>query len=536
MPRLFILQSPPESVASPTNPPIVGIDTNNNLTINGVPTLLIRSSNLTEDWWQIAGYTAAQADVKIQQAQAAGMNCMVGNWTTVAGFRPAPYANTPQDQVAWLKYGLYWQGSANKDENGSMFVITDDYSLMGPKITSHKGRLNLIGWMCQGECDPAGHAGAPDTPTYISRYVGATQYIRAADPTRSVVSSDVVENLGVLQTYWDSLVFPNGLNMPMTETTVTTTLSTTPTPGSLDIGHLYPYLLIQNQRVLANPGGLGWVPSVSTTPLPELTNTPLYIPTQDQLNRHLFLQVAMNIRAFEFLWGPMQRDQSPTNQLSQASKIRFVSSGADTRTVTLAGLISGVLTQEIVTLNGATSVDSANTYDTAGFGSCTISATSGTLTVTVTQTTGGTSIGTIGTGRHGIYANGDQGMPVGFLDVWNHWLVALTNVKSIESVILAPGNWLKLTTTPVFSDDTGHPYFTGIYAAKKVVGATVYVIAINMNEDTSANEIVVSGGTIDVGQTINTATRLFEVGSVSFAGSVITDDFAVMQVHVYQIT
>ena len=54
----------------------------------------------------------------------------------------------------------------------------------------------------------------------------------------------------------------------------------------------------------------------------------------------------------------------------------------------------------------------------------------------------------------------------------------------------------------------------------------------NITMETTLNNV-----SIDVGQTITTVTRIAgESGSPSFTGSVITDNFTPMQVHVYQVT
>ena len=50
-----------------------------------------------------------------------------------------------------------------------------------------------------------------------------------------------------------------------------------------------------------------------------------------------------------------------------------------------------------------------------------------------------------------------------------------------------------------------------------------------------AQAIAIPGKAIDVGQTINSVTRMFESGPVSFSGRFITDSFARMGVHVYVV-
>ncbi|MGB9730016.1 MAG: hypothetical protein ACPL1B_09150 [Thermoprotei archaeon] len=81
--------------------------------------------------------------------------------------------------------------------------------------------------------------------------------------------------------------------------------------------------------------------------------------------------------------------------MSANAQIALVSSGTDTRTVTLVGLnTSGNPLTETVTLNGTTEVLSTNTFSKLYFAKA--SATDTANTITIKQGSGGTTIGTIG--------------------------------------------------------------------------------------------------------------------------------------------
>ena len=141
---------------------------------------------------------------------------------------------------------------------------------------------------------------------------------------------------------------------------------------------------------------------------------------------------------------------------------------------------------------------------------------------------------------------GDAGLPPAAVQTWSNTLTALSLVRQMQPIILAPGRFAPVPTTPPF---TIPPSFcnnvraiSGIYAASKQVGTTLYVVAVNMNEagcqlgyPAGYNDTAVTGATINVGASIVSVTRMFESGSPSFSGSVITDDFAPMAVHVYKI-
>lgn len=81
-------------------------------------------------------------------------------------------------------------------------------------------------------------------------------------------------------------------------------------------------------------------------------------------------------------------------QFTAAAKAAVISDGADVRTLTIWGrLATGVITSELLTLNGAVEVLSANTYERILRAVMTV--TSGTRTVSIKQGTGGTVRGTI---------------------------------------------------------------------------------------------------------------------------------------------
>lgn len=82
-------------------------------------------------------------------------------------------------------------------------------------------------------------------------------------------------------------------------------------------------------------------------------------------------------------------------QISATDNVEIVSSAADARTLTIVGRLStGVLTSEVMTLNGVTQVTSANAYERIE--SVTLASASATLTVTVRKASDNVTICTIG--------------------------------------------------------------------------------------------------------------------------------------------
>jgi hypothetical protein len=98
-------------------------------------------------------------------------------------------------------------------------------------------------------------------------------------------------------------------------------------------------------------------------------------------------------------------------QLTANAVAAVVSDGADTRTVTVTGrLASGVIDNEVLTLNGTTEVVGAKTWERIL--TIVLSGTSGTRTVTVKQGAGGATRATIGineTSRKGLFYDSASG-------------------------------------------------------------------------------------------------------------------------------
>lgn len=88
---------------------------------------------------------------------------------------------------------------------------------------------------------------------------------------------------------------------------------------------------------------------------------------------------------------------SELTTFNAAAKVSFTSSGADTRDVVIYGEVSGVFTNETVTLTNTSEVLSTNTFDLGRVFACVVASTT-TTTVTIKQGTGGTTRGTIGSG------------------------------------------------------------------------------------------------------------------------------------------
>lgn len=142
---------------------------------------------------------------------------------------------------------------------------------------------------------------------------------------------------------------------------------------------------------------------------------------------------------------------------------------------------------------------------------------------------------------------GDTDQSASVLRVWADALAAFSQVRALQPVILAPGRFAPITTTPAFQvAQSGcnniRPIY-GVYAAKKQVGAVAYVIAVNVNEvgcsgayPQGYNDTPVSGATIDVGFPITSVARMLDTTPApAFSGSVISDNFGAMGVHVYRV-
>lgn len=135
-----------------------------------------------------------------------------------------------------------------------------------------------------------------------------------------------------------------------------------------------------------------------------------------------------------------------------------------------------------------------------------------------------------------------------YLDVWNSVGLEIERINSMAAVILAPGRWQVLATTPAFQlgqGPTGNS-MAGVFAAKKTVAGVTYVIATNMNEYEKPNptnpnapgtwsDLPTPAATINVGVPVRSVTRLFETGAVSFSGNRISDSFPAMSAHVYAV-
>lgn len=410
----------------------VGVDADGNFVVNGRPFLLIAGQKVDYAWWDAAGYTRGQADLKLGQLRAAGVNTIdLGNWFG------APY----QDQALWNQFGFYWIGSAVLDGQGHN--AQGDWTAarqITAIVNEFKARPNLLRWYVATELNPE----VADQKGWRSSYAAAVTTIRAADPAHPVVG-DLTVFAGAA-TEW---LTPSLNQAPLIEEALGY-----PSTG-ITIQHLLDALLAMNT---AWQRGQRFVAGISATPIPEL-DRPLPPdfsgPSRSELRRFFLWPVALNVKAFEVLWGANQRGYR-----------------------------------------------------------------------------GGRS--------------GDSTLPPAALRVWKDTLDTLSEVKSLESVILAPGRFVPLATAPAFRiggvDNNVRPLY-GIYAAKKVVGRDVYVVAVNANEAGPAagvprgyDDTRVDGARIDVGVPIAAAVRIPDTGAVSSAGSTITDSFDPMATHVYKIT
>ena len=422
-------------------PPVssVSVDSNGNLTVNGRPFLLIQATNMDYVSWLQAGYTEVQADAKMSQLRSWGFNTLFGNW---GDFGPGY-----QDVVAWKRHGLYWHGSATLSEFGDGNI--ENYGLLNNPaivdiITRFKARPNLLLWWICDEYDEGIYA-PTGQPLGVAVATGR-KTIANTDPTRAVGETIVIPVNAWVN---DPQALLPSFQVPLGEEVIAGFMT------SEAFLHAYDYLNSMQPYLGSQNGAPNFALGFSTTPVPELDNgniNNVRVVSKDEIHRYFMLQVAMNVRAFDVLWGPNQRDPQDNT--------------------------------------------------------------------------------------------GDAALSQNTLNAWQWTGQEIARIKSLESVILAPGLWKPLTTTPAFeayaASDTNND-FKGVYAAKKTVAGVTYVIAINADFHEDAfdarkwTENPLPGATIDLGFAIKSATRLFETGAVSFSGRAITDSFVPMGVHVYAV-
>ena len=420
----------------------IGVDQDGNLLVSGQPFLYVGGQKLDYFWWSAAGYSTAQADAKLGAMQAAGFNGIgEGNW--------GQYNGAYQDLLLWQKFGFYWLGSATLDDQGHSANGWTDAATISTIVKEFSLRPNLLRWYVAAELNPQV---ATTAPYDLASYQAAVSAIRAADSTHPVVG-----DLTVFDTNFDSFLTASADQFPLAEMTVTI-----PDGGGTGIDAQHIMDVIFAMQADWNRGQR-FVAGLSITPIGEEDNlepSTFVGASQASLTRALVWAVAANVKAFELLWGPNQRNYCVANP---------------TRCV------------------------------------------------------------------------GDADQPAGVLQVWSNALAAFSQVRALQPVILAPGRFAQVITTPAFQIASSgcnniRPIF-GVYASKKQVGSTAYVIAVNVNEVGCAgaypqgyNDTAVSGATIDVGFPITSVTRMLDASPApSFSGSVITDDFAPMGVHVYVV-
>ena len=423
--------SSPQAVAS------VGMDSDGNLLLNGAPFVPISGQKTDLFWWGAAGYTDAQAAAKLSAMQAAGVNTINdGNWGLSNGIY--------QDTRLWTDHGMYWQGSATLDDQGHNAQGNWlDSATITTIVNRFKGNPNLLRWYIAAELNPQF---ASTSPTDLAGYRSAVAAIRAADPSRSVVG-----DLTVFDSGFNSFLTADANAAPLVEEVIGNYQST-----GICIQHIMDAIFAMRDAWNA---GQRFVAGISLTPVPELDQplTSAYTgPTLAEIVRGFFWPVALNVKAFEVLWGANQRNYAGGN-------------------------------------------------------------------------------------------NGDGALTPNALQVWSDTMTALSMVSQFAPVISAPGRFgPPLTTSNTFNiagsvNNVRGIY--GVYAAAKQVGSTTYVVAVNVQESDPSlgvprgyDDQPLSNVTIDVGVPINTITRMFEGGSPSFSGSVLTDNFPAMGVHVYVVT
>lgn len=412
------------------------MDGDGNLLVNGQPFLLISGQKADYWWWTAAGYTLDQTTARLAAMAANGVNGINdGNWGLFNG-------STYQDTLLWQNFGFYWLGSAVLDNQGHNAQGNwADTATITTIVNEYKARPNLLRWYIATELNPQA---ATTYPTNQTAYAAAVAAIKLADPMHSIEGDLTVNGTG-----FSTWLVPSMDDAPMVEEAMGYASS------GVAIQHIMDAIFTMRDAWNA---GQRFVAGISITPIGELdqplpsTYTALSVA---EMERAYFFPIALNVKAFEVLWGPNQRTYSGGN-------------------------------------------------------------------------------------------TGDAALPPSALQTWSNTLSALSLVRQAQPVILAPGRFAPVPTTPPFTIPTSFcnnvRAISGIYAAAKQVGTTLYVVAVNLNEagcqfgyPAGYNDTAVSGATINVGASIVSVTRMFEGGSPSFSGGVITDDFAPMAVHVYKI-
>lgn len=275
-----------------------GMDADGNFLFNGVPYVVIAGEKVDILGWQAAGYTATQYGAKLTSLKNAGMNAIgEGNWSG------------GQDQTLFNTYGFYWLGSATLDDAGHNAQGNwCDSQTIQTIVNRFKAQTNILRWYVATELNPQS---AITYPTNQMCYAQAVSAIRAVDTVHTVVG-DVM----VFDTNFGSFL-TTGLNqMPFAEMVISSPLSNTGGTG-VDIQHIADVL---NEFTNDWTNGQRFIAGISITALPEEDvlppSTAAGAPVANLVRGYLWA-IAQNVKVFELLWGPNQRNYCGNPVLNQ---------------------------------------------------------------------------------------------------------------------------------------------------------------------------------------------------------------------------
>ena len=547
----------------------VSVTTDGTLIVNGSRFFPISGQKVDYIGWSAAGYTTAQADAKLADLVAHGMNTVMGNW-----------GDTMPDQVAnmWTNHNCYWLGSATlaPNQGGKSYLWGDVTGLTSLQtVIAGRNYSNLLSWTVAGELNPQVSWASEDvtiTPATTGGTLGTGSYIYTvvpldglnnwSFPTSIEKTVSVTGPSGSVALSWVAFGVGTGnyevwrgtvSGQAITRYTVTgaTTFTDTGAAGTAGSAHgnQFAYAnvtsVIQAQDALKRPQGdlMIFNPDFDhflTTSLVQYNRAELQTQGPVSSGFHTPLVILTDGTTGEYTAFGIQQIYNATNDMRQG---------------TPAGCVAGMSLTAMAELN--------NVYPTVADNVA--RPYYGTRRCYLLPVAGGCKAIEFLWGpnqRSGSWQNnGDTDLtnhfPALLNSIWPNHMQALSEVSSLSSVIAAQGTFTPIPTTgagftfPPLSTTTQSNVFLlqGVYAASKVVGGTTWVIAVNLVQAVSGstdpsfpNQAVdqtLTYARIDTGQTIHTATRWAKdptQGPVTFSGGVITDNFTPGEVHVYQVT
>ncbi len=278
---------------------VSGVDpATGNWLLNGVPTVLIMGEVMGYAAWEMAGYTFDQADAKIKQMIAAGVNVFWGDWA-------AAYTKGLQSDLHWSQHKTYWSAPATQSIIDSIILTVPptgksnlsqvQLDLTLSIVNKHKNLPYLVRWsLGPDEIDPSPENYSPANHAKLCGIV----YKNAPQP----VGDDII-----LAGDWTTPIGATLEQLPFGEYA----LCEGPTSGSA-LDQLYRdglrYLpsALQAKKLFC--------PAISTKLTPELIPGEAFasgnshvVSLAEQARCYLF-QIAVGCRAFTVGWGANVRD------------------------------------------------------------------------------------------------------------------------------------------------------------------------------------------------------------------------------------